>query len=137
MKKVFLKISLLAVFLLVGLMSAQAQTLTSVSNTDVKTLGTWTAESDALQLLEAELSGPIAQALETLPQGQQFIIWKYKAILYQNVHTSISAGTPVSKSVRINYDQLAGASHLEPILTALSQAEWLVLYNELVDLLTF
>jgi hypothetical protein len=147
MKKVFTnwKMSLSALLLVGGLMlvsnSAQAQggtTSSTVANVDVKGAGTWALEADALALLAAELQGPIAQALATLPPGgQQFIIWKEKAQLYEAVYASISGGITVSKSVRINYDQVAGASHLEPIaFSPLSQAEWQAILNELVDLLS-
>lgn len=147
MKKVFAnwKMSLSALLLVGGLMfvsnSAQAQggTLTASQATpDVKGAGTWALEADALALLEAELNGPIAQALANLPNGgQQYVIWKSKAGLYEAVHASIKEGIAVSKAVRINYDHVAGASHLDVIpFSPLSQAEWQVVFNELVDLLT-
>lgn len=134
--------SLSALLLVGGLMfvanSAQAQgNVFQPVNSDVKGASNWKVESVALQVLEAELQGPIAQALNTLPpSGQQYIIWKHKAMLYQGVHSSIEQGVSTSKSVRINYDQLAGAPHMEPIISALTQQEWQVILNDLVTLLT-
>ena len=147
MKKVFAnwKMSLSALLLVGGMMllsnSVQAQSgisSTAIGNSDIKGAGTWVFESDALSLLEAELQGPITQALANLPTGgQQYIVWKVKAQLYEAVHASVTEGIPVSKAVRINYDQMAGASHLEPIpFSPISQAEWQDLLNGLVDLLT-
>lgn len=146
MKKVFAnwKMSLATLLLVGGLMivsnSAQAQggTITSSQvSPDVKGAGTWLLEADALTALEGELNGSIAQALANLPSGgQQYIVWKMKAKLYEDVLASIQEGIAVSKAVRINYDQSAGASHLEPKTTPLSQAEWQAIFNELVDLLT-
>lgn len=146
MKKVFAnwKMSLAALLLVGGLMlvsnSAQAQggLVTSNNDTpDVKGAGTWLLEADALATLEAELQGNIATALETLPPtGQQYIFWKYKAMLYEAVHASIREGVNTSKSFRINYDRLAGASHLETVISPLSQPEWQQIFNEMVDLLT-
>lgn len=146
MKKVFAnwKMSFAALLLVGGLMvvsnSAQAQDglLTSSNGyPDVKGAGTWLLEADALALLEAELQGNIATALETLPPtGQQFIFWKYKAMLYEAVYASIVEGTNTSKAFRINYDRLAGAQHLEPVISPLSQSEWQLIFNEMVDLLT-
>ena len=147
MKKVFAnwKMSLSALFLVGGLMlvsaSAQAQGGLLQANPvepEVKGAGTWVIEADALASLEAELHGSIAQALANLPSGgQQYIIWKEKARLYEAVYASIKDGIAVSKAVRINYDHAAGASHLEPIpFSPLSQAEWQAMFNELVDLLT-
>jgi len=82
MKKVFTnwKMSFSALLLVGGLMlvsnNAQAQGNILQPNTpDVKGAGTWLVESEALQALEAQLKGPIAQALATLPPGgQQYII---------------------------------------------------------------
>ncbi len=146
MKKVFAnwKMSLSALLLVGGLMlvsnSAQAQgglVLANPTTPDVKGAGSWAVEADALTLLEGELQGSIAQALANLPSGgQQYIIWKEKARLYEAVLASIQNGVQVSKAVRINYDHAAGASHLEPVVSALSQAEWQAVFNELVDLLT-
>ena len=146
MKKVFAnwKMSLSALFLVGGLMllstSAQAQGGLLQANPvqpDIKGAGAWVIEADALTLLEAELQGSIAQALTNLPSGgQQYIYWKLKAQLYEAVHASILGGVAVSKSVRINYDHLAGASHAEPVISPLSPTEWQAILNELVDLLT-
>lgn len=144
MKKVFAnwKMSLSALLLVGGLMfvanSAQAQgTLLQPYNADVKGASNWKVESAALQALEAELQGPIAQALNTLPpSGQQYIVWKHKAQLYEAVHYSIQQGVNTSKAVRVNYDQMAGAPHLEPVISALTQQEWQVIFNDLVTLLT-
>lgn len=146
MKKVFAnwKMSLSALLLVGGLMfvsnSAQAQGGVSaipVGNADVKGAGTWAIEADALTLLVGEMEGTIAQALATLPPGgQQYIVWKSKADLYSRVYSSIQSGVSVSKSVRLNYDQMAGASHLDNVISPLSQAEWQQVLNELVDLLT-
>ena len=135
--------SLMAVVLLAGLMfatNAQAQggTLEPAPSTpSIKTTGVWLASSSALEALETELNGSINQALETLPpSGQQYIIWKFKAELYEGVYESILRGTSVEKAVRINFDRLAGAKHAEPVISALSQAEWQDIFNEIVDLLT-
>jgi len=146
MKKVFAnwKMSLSALLLAGGLMlvsnSAQAQgglITANPSQADVKGAGTWALESDALTLLLGEMEGPIAQALAQLPStGQQYLVWKYKADLYSAVYAAISSGSTVSKAVRVNYDHLAGASHLEPVISPLSQTEWQAIFNELVDLLT-
>lgn len=145
MKKVFAnwKMSLSALFLVGGLMFLSNNVQAQISSTpnaaiDIKGVtGSWALESEALNLLEIELQGPIATALESLPTGgQQYIVWKVKAQLYEAVRASILNGATVSKAVRINYDQMAGASHLEPKITPLSQAEWQALFNELVDLLT-
>jgi hypothetical protein len=146
MKKVFAnwKMSLATLLLVGGLMivsnSAQAQggLITSNNDTpDVKGAGTWVLEADALALLEGELQGNIATALETLPpSGQQYIFWKYKAMLFEAVHASIKGGINTSKAFRVNYDRMAGASHQEPVISALSQAEWQQIFNEMVDLLT-
>ena len=122
--------------------SAQAQggqVVPNPTSPEVKGAGVWVIESNALALLEAELTGSIAQALSQLPAGgQQYIVWKYKAILYENVRTSILGGAQVSKSAVNNYFALAGSPSIfdnQPI-TALSQAEWQVIYNDMVDLLT-
>lgn len=146
MKKVFAnwKMSLSALVLVSGLMfvsnSAQAQGGMLQPNPvepDVKGAGTWVLEADALTLLEGELNGQIAQALAQLPNGgQQYLFWKYKAELYSNVYASIQQGIVTSKAVRINYDHLAGAPHMEPVISPLSQNEWQMIFNELVDLLT-
>lgn len=146
MKKVFAnwKMSLSALLLVGGMMlvsnSVQAQggiSATAIGNSDVKGAGTWVLESSALQLLQAELEGPINTALEQLPSNSSmFTIWKYKGLLYEQVYNSIQQGVPVSKAVRVNYEQLSGASHIEPVLTPLSPAEWQTIFNELVDLLT-
>lgn len=147
MKKVFTnwKMSLSALLLVSGLMfvssSAQAQGAISSTaigaNADVKGAGTWVLEADALALIEAELQGPIAQALAVLPPGgQQYLFWKGKAELYEAVYASIVSGISPSKSVRVNFDQMAGASHLEPVISYLSQNEWQTIFNELIDLLT-
>jgi len=145
MKKVFAnwKMSLSALLLVGGLMfvsnTAKAQiSSTSVASVDIKGVtGTWVAQSVALQLLQDEINGPIATALEQLPvQSSQFIVWKYKNLLYEEVYNSIQQGIPVSKALRINYEKLAGASNIEPVLTPLSAAEWQTIFNELVDLLT-
>lgn len=147
MKKVFAnwKMSLTALLLMGSLMlvsngaQAQGNTLSSNPGTadDVKGAGTWAIEADALLLLEIELQGPITQALEQLPNGSgQFYVWKYKATLYEAVHASIQQGIPVSKAVRANYDRMAGAPHMEPVISVLSQSEWQTIFNELVDLLT-
>lgn len=147
MKKVFAnwKMSLSALLLVGGLMfvsnSAQAQggmLQQNPTQQDIKGAGTWVLESDALALLEAELQGPIAQALANLPSGgQQYIVWKEKAQLYEAVYASIKEGIAPSKAVRINYDHVAGASHLETIqFSPLSQAEWQSILNGLVDLLS-
>ena len=145
MKKVFAnwKMSLSALFLVGGLMlmstSAQAQggLVQTPAEPDIKGAGAWVIEADALASLEAELQGSIAQALANLPGGgQQYIYWKLKAQLYEAVHASILSGVAVSKSVRINYDHLAGASHAEPVISPLSPTEWQAILNELVDLLT-
>ncbi len=147
MKKVFTnwKMSLTALLLVGGLMlvsnSAQAQgglLQTNPTQPDVKGAGNWALESDAINLLVGELQGNIAQALDNLPSGgQQYIVWKCKAQLYEAVLASIQNGIAVSKSVRINYDHVAGASHLDVIkFSPLSQAEWQTMFNELVDLLT-
>jgi len=145
MKKVFAnwKMSLSALLLVGGLMlvsnSAQAQGGQLVANPtspEVKGAGVWVIESNALALLEAELTGSIAQALAQLPAGgQQYIVWKYKAQLYSSVHSSITEGASVPKAVVNNYAALAGP--LDSVtFSALSQAEWQVMFNELVDLLT-
>lgn len=146
MKKVFAnwKMSLAALLLVGGLMlvsnSAQAQggLVTSNNSTpDVKGAGTWLFEADALAALEAELQGNITTALESLPpSGQQYIVWKHKAQLYEAVHAAIKDGINTSKAFRINYDRMAGGSHLEPVISALSPAEWQLIFNEMVDLLT-
>jgi hypothetical protein len=147
MKKVFAnwKMSLSALLLVGGLMfvsnSAQAQggmLQQNPTQQEIKGAGTWVLESDALTLLEGELQGPIAQALANLPSGgQQYIVWKEKARLYEAVYASIKEGIVPAKAVRINYDHAAGASHLEPIqFSALSQAEWQSILNGLVDLLS-
>lgn len=145
MKKVFTnwKMSLTALFLVGGLMlvsnNAQAQGNILQPNTpDVKGADSWLVESEALQTLEAQLQGPIAQSLAQLPPGgQQYIIWKTKAELYEAVHGAIASGINTSKAFRVNYDQKAGAPHLEPVISALSQSEWQAVFNELVDLLTY
>lgn len=145
MKKVFAnwKMSLSALLLVGGLMllsnTAQAQlTSTTVASADIKGVtGTWADQSNALQLLQDEINGPIATALEQLPvQSSQFIVWKYKGLLYEQVYNSIQQGISVSKAVRINYEKLSGASNIEPVLSPLSPAEWQTIFNELVDLLT-
>jgi hypothetical protein len=146
MKKVFAnwKMSLSALLLVGGLMflsnSAQAQgglVTANPTQADVKGAGAWALESDALTLLEGELQGSIASALENLPSGgQQYIVWKLKGQLYEDVYASIKNGVSVSKSVRVSFDHLAGASHLEPVISPLSQTEWQAIFNELVDLLT-
>lgn len=135
--------SLMAILLLAGLMfatSAQAQggTLQPAPSTpSIKTTGAWLNATSALEALQTELNGSINQALETLPPtGQQYLIWKYKAELYEGVHASILGGVSVEKAVRVNFDRLAGAKHAEPVISALSQAEWQVIFNEIVDLLT-
>ncbi|MDO8368043.1 MAG: hypothetical protein Q7T20_14675 [Saprospiraceae bacterium] len=145
MKKVFAnwKMSLSALLLVGGLMfvsnTATAQlTSTLTASADIKGVtGTWALESAALQLLLDEINGPIATALEQLPvNSSQFTVWKYKGLLYEQVYNSIQQGVGVSKAVRINYEHLAGASNIEPVLTPLSPAEWQIILNELVDLLT-
>ena len=146
MKKVFAtwKMSFAALLLVGGLMfvsntaTAQLTSTITASNADIKGVnGTWANESDALQLIQAELDGPINTALTQLPeQSSQFIVWKYKGLLYELVYNSIDQGVGVSKSVRINYERLAGASNIEPVLTPLSQTEWQTILNELIDLLT-
>jgi len=145
MKKVFAnwKMSLSAFLLVGGLMfvsnTAKAQlTSTTVASVDIKGVtGTWVSGSEALQLLQDEINGPIATALEQLPvQSSQFIVWKYKNLLYEQVYNSIQQGISVSKAVRINYEALSGASNIEPVLTPLSAAEWQTIFNELVNLLT-
>lgn len=145
MKKVFAnwKMPFSAFLLVGGLMfvsnTATAQLTSSlVASADIKGVtGTWVAGSAALQLLQDELNGPIATALEQLPvQSSQFIVWKYKGLLYEEVYKSIEQGIPVSKAVRINYERLAGATNIEPVLSPLSPAEWQTILNELIDLLT-
>jgi hypothetical protein len=145
MKKVFAnwKMSLSALLLVGGLMivsnsaSAQNGQLVNPTTPDIKGAGTWVLESNALALLQGEMEGTIEQALSQLPSGgQQYIVWKYKAQLYSSVYGSISQGVSVSKAVRVQYDQLAGASHLEPVISPLSQTEWQAILNELVDLLS-
>jgi len=146
MKKVFAnwKMSLSALLLVGGLMlvsnSAQAQgglVTANPTTPDVKGAGTWAIEADALTLLEIELQGEITQALASLPSGgQQYIVWKHKAMLYEAVYASILDGVTVPKSVRVSYDQLAGAAHLDKIISPLSPAEWQGVFNDLVDLLT-
>ncbi|MFN0213041.1 MAG: hypothetical protein ACKVT2_02190 [Saprospiraceae bacterium] len=145
MKKVFAnwKMPLTALLLVSGLMfvsnTAQAQlTSTIVGSADIKGVtGTWADQSTALQLLQNEINGPIASALEQLPvQSSQFIVWKYKGVLYEMVYNSIQQGVPVSKAVRVNYEHLSGASNIEPVVSPLSPAEWQTILNELVDLLT-
>lgn len=145
MKKVFAnwKMSLSALLLMGGLMllsnSAQAQG-SSITNdasaSDVKGAGAWVLESDALALLQAQLAGPIEQALINLPNGgQQYIVWKNKAMLYEEVYAAIQNGVPVSKSVKLSYSKFAGpVDNLQ--FSALSPAEWQALLNELVDLLS-
>lgn len=145
MKKVFAnwKMSLSALLLVGGLMlvsnNAQAQGSNLQPHTpDVKGAGTWLVESEALQALETQLQGPIAQALAQLPPGgQQYIVWKTKAELYEAIRGSIIGGVNTSRAFRVNYDQRAGAPHIEPVISALSQAEWQAVFNELVDLLTY
>ena len=145
MKKVFAnwKMSLSALLLMGGLMllsnSAQAQgsSLTKdPSASDVKGAGTLVLESEAISLLEAQLSGPINQALNNLPNGgQQYLVWKYKGMLYEDALSSIKAGVPVSKAVKLNYAKMAGP--VDKIqFSPLTQAEWQGLLNELVDLLS-
>ena len=145
MKKVFTnwKMSLSALLLVSGLMfvstSAQAQGAISSTaigaNADVKGAGTWVLEAEALTLLEGQLQGPINQALTTLPSGgQQYIVWKAKAELYETVYANIKQGISPSKSVALSYAQLAGP--VDHLITPLSAAEWQTLLNELVDLLT-
>ena len=146
MKKVFTnwKMSLSALLLVGGLMlmssSAHAQgglLQPNPASPEVKGAGTWVVENDALALLQAELQGSITQALANLPSGgQQYIVWKVKGQLYEAVYASVSAGIAVPKAVRFNYDRMAGASHLEPVISPLSQSEWQAIFNELVDLLT-
>ena len=145
MKKVFAnwKMSMTTLFLVGGLMfvsnTAQAQLSSTLSGSvDIKGVtGTWESQSTALQLLLNEINGPIATALEQLPvQSSQFIVWKYKGLLYEQVYNSIAQGVPVSKAVRVNYEHLSGASNIEPVLSPLSPAEWQIIFNELVDLLT-
>ena len=145
MKKVFAnwKMSLSALLLMGGLMllsnSAQAQG-SSLTNdpgaSDVKGAGTWVLESEALALLQAQLAGPIEQALVNLPNGgQQYLNWKYKAALYEEVYASIQGGVPVSKAVKLNFSKLAGpVDNIQ--FSPLSQSEWQALLNELVDLLS-
>jgi hypothetical protein len=145
MKKVFAnwKMSLSALLLVGGLMFLSNNVQAQISSTpnaaiDIKGVtGSWALESDALTLLLGEMEGTIAQALVQLPSGgQQYLVWKYKADLYSAVYASISQGLSVSKAVRVNYDHLAGASHMEPVISPLSQTEWQAIFNELVDLLT-
>lgn len=146
MKKVFTnwKMSLSALLLVGGMMlvsnSAQAQggiTSSPVANVDVKGAGTWVFESNAIQLVKDELSGPINTALEQLPVGSsQYFVWKYKAIFYEAVLSSLLDGVGTSKSVRVNFDRLAGSTNAEPVVTPLSQAEWQGILNEMVDLLS-
>lgn len=147
MKKVFAnwKMSLTALFLVGGLMlvsnSAQAQSGNLQQNPaspEIKGVtGNWAVESDAIQLLEGELQGTIATALATLPNnGQQYLVWKYKAELYDAVRASIVQGVTVPKAVRINYAHLAGSPSQETVISPLSQNEWQTIFNELVDLLT-
>lgn len=120
--------------------SAQAQggiTSSPVANVDVKGAGTWVLETDAIQILKDELSGPINDAANIIPVGSsQYFIWKYKAILYEAVLASMLEGIGTSKAVRINYDRLAGSTNAEPVVSPLSQAEWQGILNELVDLLS-
>lgn len=131
----------MAVLLLGGLMfatSAQAQsgTLQNVtSSTDVKTLGTWHSTPEALQLLETQIQGPIEQSLASLQPGQQYTFWKSKAQLYEAVRTSILNGVSAPKAIRANFDHLSG--NVDSVISPLSQSDWQVIYNELVDLLTF
>lgn len=144
MKKVFAnwKMSLSALLLVGGLMlvssNAQAQTLQLEANPaspDVKGAGVWLFETDALLALEGQLQGPIAQALVQLPNGgQQYIVWKYKAMLYEGTYASVKQGVAVSKAVVLNYSALAGP--VDHLISPLSQAEWQTMFNELVDLLT-
>lgn len=148
MKKVFAnwKMSLSALLLVGGLMfvsnTAQAQLTSSLAApNDLQPIkgvsGTWVSQPEALQLLQAELDGNITTALATLPiQSSQFIVWKYKGLLYEEIIRSIENGVSVSKALRINYEHLAGASNIEPVISPLSQAEWQAIFNELVDLLT-
>jgi len=130
----------MAVLLLGGLLlatSAQAQSTklqsTSVS-TDVKTLNTWVASNTAVQRLDAQLQGPIEQALTTLPQGQQYTVWKSKAQLYEAVRTSILSGVSSPKAIRTNFDLMSGK--VDTVISPLSQSEWNIIFNDLVDLLT-
>lgn len=145
MKKVFAnwKMSLSALFLVGGLMFLSNNVQAQISSTpnaaiDIKGVtGSWASNSEALQLLQEQLDGPIKDALEQLPtNSSMFIIWKYKGLLYEEVYKSIQDGATVSKAVRVNYEHLAGASNLEPVLSPLSQSEWQTIFNELVDLLT-
>jgi len=142
MKNMFAKMSLIAVLLLGGLMlatnvQAQGGTLQQdPSKPDVKISGTWSVAAAAVQLLEAQLNGPITQALESLPQGgQSFTTWKCKYQLYSAVRTSILADVPVPKAVRINYDQLNGS--VDAVPSPISSNEWQVIFDEMIDLLTF
>lgn len=103
---------------------------------EVKGAGVWVIESNALALLEAELTGSIAQALVQLPNGgQQYIVWKYKAQLYEAVYASIKDGGSVAKATVNEYANLAGPVD-KVTFSPLSAAEWQAMFNELVDLLT-
>ena len=145
MKKVFtnLKMFLSTLFLVGGMMlvsnSVQAQGGQLQPNPvspDIKGAGTWADGSTALILLEAELTGSIAQALAQLPSGgQQYIVWKHKAMLYEAVYGDIKDGAQVPKAVVGHYTAFAGPLD-SVVFSALSQAEWQAIYNELVDLLT-
>lgn len=149
MKKVFAnwKMSLTALLLVGGLMlvsnQAQAQGGPAVmevspANLEVKEAGVWVSGSEALDLLDAQIQGPITQALIDLPAGgQQYLFWKHKGLLYDAVYASLREGVSTAKAVRFNYDQVAGAPHiLRTTASPLSQTEWQQIFNELVDLLT-
>jgi hypothetical protein len=142
MKNMFAKMSLMAVLLLGGLMlatnvQAQGGTLQQdPAKPDVKISGTWSVGAAAVQLLDAQLNGPISQALATLPQGgQSYTTWKCKYQFYSAVRTSIIADIPVAKAVRVNYEQFNGS--VDAISSPISSNEWQVIFDEMVDLLTF
>lgn len=143
MKKVLVKMSLMAVMVFSGLMlvtnSAQAQTsatLTSIGQqTDVKTAGTFKSASEAANILLQAIQSKEFQLTQLVEGSYVATIVKTEHSLYSNVYESILNGVPVSKAFKTRYTEMAPGHDSSPS-SPLNASDWQQIYNNLLDLLT-
>lgn len=143
MKKVFVKMSLMALMVFSGLMlvsnSAQAQTsatLTSIGQqTDVKTAGTFKNGSEAANILLQAMQSKEFQLTQLAEGSYAATIVKTEHSLYSNVYESILNGVSVSLAFKTRYNEMAPGHDSSPV-SPLSANDWQQIYNNLLDLLT-
>jgi hypothetical protein len=141
MKKVFVKMSLMAVLLFSGMMlvsnSAQAQTGTMVSaqQSEIKTSATFLNSSDAMNTLLLEIQNREVLLTQLAEGSFEATVAKTEHSLYSNVYESILAGDSVPKALRTRFGEMAPGYDGAPA-SPLSANDWQGIYNHLLDILS-